>query len=112
MLLKTISHADKNSWNLFCHARTETFFFDDQKDNGEGIVITNKNGEFTTLFTYVSPAVRTASVKYVAYFERIGETPRNNKSFNTRTSAYWVCFGSICLSTGETIKRGGIEGLV
>ena len=43
MLLKTIAHADTNNWNLFCHDRTETFFFDDQKYNGEGIVITNKN---------------------------------------------------------------------
>ena len=31
-MLKTIAHADTNNCNLFCHDRTETFFFDDQKN--------------------------------------------------------------------------------
>ena len=74
-------------------------------------MIANKNGEFTTSFTYVNSAVRLPFVKYVAYIKHIGETPRNNKSVNTPTSAYGVCLGGICLSIGETIKRGETEGL-
>ena len=51
-----------------------TFYFDDRNDDGEGIVISNMKGEFTTLFTYGNSAVPSPSGKYVAYFKRIGET--------------------------------------
>ena len=72
--LKTITATDMNIWNPFWHSRTGTFYFDDQKDDGEGIMTANMNSEFSTLFKYGNSAVPSPSGKYVAYFKRIGET--------------------------------------
>ena len=67
MLLKTIAYTNTNSWNPFCHARTKNFYFNYQKGDGKGIVISKMKNEFTTLFTSVNSAARSPSVKNVPY---------------------------------------------
>ena len=54
------------------HAQSETFYFDDRKDN-DGIVLATRSGEFTTLLNQGRSAMPSPSGKYVGYLKNIGE---------------------------------------